>query len=60
DQLGNDAASIAVMITAERGARKEIRLTPGAYFAGMVSRAHRGELDLCKSLWGFRTRPALQ
>ena len=60
DQLGADGASIAVMITAERGARDEIRLTPGAYFAGMVTRAHRGELDLSKSLWGFRTRPALQ
>lgn len=60
DQLGSDAASIAIMITAERGARDEIRLTPGAYFAGMVSRARRGELDLSKSLWGFRTRPALQ
>lgn len=60
DQLGPDGASVAVMITAERGARDEIRLTPGAYFAGMVTRAHRGELDLSKSLWGFRSRPGLQ
>lgn len=60
DQLGPDAASIAIMITAERESRDEIRLTPGAYFAGMVTRAHRGELDLSKSLWGFRTKPALQ
>lgn len=60
DQLGPDGASVAIMITAERGARDEIRLTPGAYFAGMVTRAHRGELDLSKSLWGFRTRPGLQ
>ena len=60
DHLGADGASIAVMITAERDARDEIRLTPGAYFAGMVTRAHRGELDLSKSLWGFRTSPALQ
>ena len=60
DQLGPDAASIAIMITAERASRDEIRLTPGAYFAGMVTRAHRGELDLSKSLWGFRTAPALQ
>lgn len=60
DQLGADGASVALMITAERQARDEIRLTPGAYFAGMVTRAHRGELDLSKSLWGFRTRPGLQ
>ena len=60
DQLGPDGASVALMITAERDARDEIRLTPGAYFAGMVTRAHRGELDLSKSLWGFRTKPGLQ
>ncbi len=60
DQLGADGASVAIMITAERGARDEIRLTPGAYFAGMVARAQRGELDLSKSLWGFRTKPGLQ
>ncbi len=60
DQLGADGASVAIMITAERGARHEIRLTPGAYFAGMVTRARRGELDLPKSLWGFRTRPVVQ
>jgi replication initiation protein RepC len=61
DKLGPDGAAVAIMITAERGARQEIRLTPGAYFAGMVTRAQRGELDLSKSLWGFRTeRTALQ
>ena len=60
DRLGPDGASIAVMITAERGARREIRLTPGAYFAGMVARAQRGELDLARSLWGFRAGLALR
>ncbi|WP_174278239.1 plasmid replication protein RepC [Sphingomonas bacterium] len=55
DKLGLDAAAVAVMITAERNARDEIRLTPGAYFAGMVGKAKRDELDLAKSLWGFRT-----
>jgi replication initiation protein RepC len=55
DKLGLDAAAVAVMITAERNARDEIRLTPGAYFAGMVGKAKRDELDLAKSLWRFRT-----
>jgi len=55
DMLGRDGAAVAVMITAERYARNEIRLTAGAYFAGMVARARRGDLDLQKSLWGFRT-----
>ncbi|MBB4087559.1 plasmid replication protein RepC [Sphingomonas carotinifaciens] len=55
EKLGPDAAAIAMMITAERHSRSEIRLTPGAYFAGMVGKAKRDELDLAKSLWGFRT-----
>lgn len=58
DCLGPDAATIAMMVTAERESRNEIRLTAGAYFAGMVSKARRGELDLAKSLWGFRTETA--
>lgn len=55
DKLGADGAAVAVMITAERHARDEIRQTAGAYFAGMVGKAKRDELDLAKSLWGFRT-----
>lgn len=55
DRLGRDGAAIAMMITAERQARAEIRQTPGAYFAGMVAKAARDELDLGRSLWGFRT-----
>lgn len=55
EKLGPDAAAIAIMITAERHSRAEIRLTPGAYFAGMIGKAKRDELDLAKSLWGFRT-----
>lgn len=55
DCLGADGATVALMVTAEREVRNEIRQTAGAYFAGMVSKARRGELDLAKSLWGFRT-----
>ncbi|WP_267381475.1 MULTISPECIES: plasmid replication protein RepC [unclassified Sphingomonas] len=54
DCLGPDAATVALMVTAERESRNEIRLTAGAYFAGMVSKARKGELDLAKSLWAFR------
>lgn len=54
EKLGPDAAAVAIMITAERHSRSEIRLTPGAYFAGMIGKAKRDELDLAKSLWGFR------
>ncbi len=55
DKLGLDGATVAVMITAEREVRNEIRQTAGAYFAGMVGKANRNELDLTRSLWGFRT-----
>lgn len=55
DKLGPDGATVAIMITAERQARSEIRQTAGAYFAGMVVKAKRDELDLGRSLWGFRT-----
>ncbi|KQN90770.1 hypothetical protein ASE90_16905 [Sphingomonas sp. Leaf67] len=55
EKLGPDATAVAIMITAERYSRAEIRLTPGAYFAGMIGKAKRDELDLAKSLWGFRT-----
>ncbi|MDR6790711.1 replication initiation protein RepC [Sphingomonas sp. BE138] len=54
DRIGRDGAAVAMMITAERQARHEIRQTPGAYFAGMVAKAGRDELDLGRSLWGFR------
>ncbi len=55
DKLGPDSAAVAMMITAERYSRGEIRATAGAYFAGMVGKAKRDELDLARSLWGFRT-----
>ncbi len=54
-KLGPDGAAVAVMITAEREVNNEIRTTAGAYFAGMIGKAGRNELDLSKSLWGFRT-----
>ena len=52
--LGREAAALALVITAERDARNEIRLTAGCYFAGMTERARTGQLDLNKSLWGYR------
>ncbi|VXC36543.1 plasmid replication protein RepC [Sphingomonas sp. 8AM] len=54
EQLGRDGAAIAMFITAERQARGDIRVTTGAYFAGMLAKARVDQLDLGKSLWGFR------
>ncbi|KTT72194.1 plasmid replication protein RepC [Sphingomonas endophytica] len=54
DRLGRDDAAVAMFITAERQARGDIRQSAGAYFAGMVAKARRDELDLGRSLWGFR------
>lgn len=55
ERLGRDGATVAMLITAERHARREIRQTAGGYFAGMIAKAARDELDLGRSLWGFRT-----
>lgn len=52
--LGRDGTAIAMMITAERLSCGKIRQNAGAYFAGMMAKACRGELDLARSLWGFR------
>lgn len=54
-RMGREGAAVAVLITCERQARGEIKRTAGAYFAGMVEKARKGELDLAKTLWGFRT-----
>lgn len=54
ERLGRDGATVAMLITAERQARHEIRQSAGAYFAGMIAKAARDELDLGRSLWGFR------
>ena len=54
DRLGRDGAAVTMMITAERLARGEIRSNAGAYFSGMMTKACRDELDLGRSLWGFR------
>ncbi|MEH3121858.1 MAG: plasmid replication protein RepC [Sphingomonas phyllosphaerae] len=54
ERLGRDGAAIAMFITAERQARGDIRVTTGAYFAGMLAKARVDQLDLGKSLWGFR------
>ena len=54
ERLGRDGAAIAMFITAERQARGDIRVTTGAYFAGMLAKARAEQLDLGKSLWGFR------
>ncbi|MEG8041279.1 plasmid replication protein RepC [Sphingomonas sp. LR60] len=54
ERLGRDEAAIAMFITAERQARGDIRVTTGAYFAGMLAKARVDQLDLGKSLWGFR------
>lgn len=54
DRLGRDGAAVIVMITAERLARGEIRQSAGAYFSGMMKKAYCDELDLGRSLWGFR------
>jgi replication initiation protein RepC len=60
ERLGRDGAAIAMFITAERQARGDIRVTTGAYFAGMLAKARVDQLDLPRSLWGFRGSGGVQ
>ena len=57
--ITDDELTLAVLITHERYCRNEIRLTPGAYFDGLLRKAKKNELDLVRTLWGFRTAGAL-
>lgn len=53
NHLGHDAATVLMMITAERLARGEIQKNAGAYFTGIMTKAYREELDIGRSLWKF-------
>jgi replication initiation protein RepC len=57
--LGRSSAAVCLLV-ADRAALREadpVR-TPPAYFRGMVQRAERGELRLCRSLFGLLKRDA--
>jgi replication initiation protein RepC len=59
DQRGADAASIAIMITAERESRVEIRLTPDPIFQNCDARSSWKTRSVQEPV-GLRTTPALQ
>jgi replication initiation protein RepC len=53
--LGPWGAVLAVMVIAAKDPDYFTR-SPAHYFAGMVERAKRGELNLSRSIWGMRAR----
>jgi replication initiation protein RepC len=53
--LGPWGAVLAVMVVASKDPDYFTR-SPAHYFAGMVERAKRGELNLSRSIWGMRAR----
>jgi replication initiation protein RepC len=53
--LGRHRAAIAVAIISTKPAAS-FRLSPGAYFHGMIARAEQGELYLERSIFGLRER----
>jgi replication initiation protein RepC len=57
--LGRPGAAVCLLV-ADRAALREFEpvRTPPAYFRGMVRRAERGELRLCRSLFGLLERDA--
>jgi len=53
--LGPWGSVLAVMVIAAKD-RDYFTRSPAHYFAGMVERAKRGELNLSRSIWGMRAR----
>jgi replication initiation protein RepC len=53
--LGREGAATAVAILCAKP-EGYFRVSPAAYFAGMIKRAKEGALDLNRSLWGLRMR----
>jgi len=51
--MGREEAAIAVGIVSAKPA-EYFRSTPGGYFHGMVAKAKAGELNLARTIWGFR------
>lgn len=55
ETMGSVEASYAMLITAQRYAEHTVH-SPAAYYNGMVQRGIRGQLDLGKSIFGFRAK----
>jgi replication initiation protein RepC len=51
--LGRQQAAIALAIVSAKPA-SHFRSTPGGYFHGMVAKAKAGQLNLARTVWGFR------
>lgn len=58
NKLGEKAASVTILIIAERLAAGEIKTSSSAYANGMLKAAHRGELQLGRTIWGRRQQLA--
>jgi replication initiation protein RepC len=55
--MGREEAAIAIAIVSAKPVA-HIRLTPGAYFSGMVAKARAGKLNLMQTVWGLRQATA--
>jgi replication initiation protein RepC len=55
--LGRQNAAVAVAVVSAKS-DGHFRVSPGAYFFGMVQRAKVGELNLARTIWGLRAEKA--
>lgn len=59
DQMGEQAAAIAIAITLQKHDEQEIK-SPGGYLRAMTERAADGELHLARSVFGLASRYGME
>jgi replication initiation protein RepC len=55
--MGREETAIAIAIVSAKPV-EHFRSTPGGYFHGMVAKAKAGELNLARTIWGWRQATA--
>lgn len=59
DQMGEQAAAIAIAITLQKFDERQVK-SPGGYLRAMTERAAAGELHLARSVFGLAARHAME
>ncbi|WP_439710837.1 replication initiation protein RepC [Brucella anthropi] len=59
DQMGEQAAAIAIAITLQKFDERQVK-SPGGYLRAMTARAAAGELHLARSVFGLAARHGIE
>ncbi|MEE9926438.1 MAG: replication initiation protein RepC [Brucella anthropi] len=59
DQMGEQAAAIAIAITLQKFDERQVK-SPGGYLRAMTARAAAGELHLARSVFGLAARHGME